>query len=43
MIPPITQIIENTYTEIIGVLVCSYLLYTDGISLFIGIPSVESR
>ena len=36
-------IFENTYTEIIGVTIVSYLLSTDGISLFIGIPSVESR
>ena len=34
---------EYLYRGIIGVILCSYLLSTDGISLFIGIPSVESR
>ena len=34
---------NKSYTEIIGVTLCSYLLSTEGISLFIGMSSVESR
>ena len=39
----LNSVIENTYTDIIGVTIMSYLPSTDGIPINREIPSVESR